>query len=188
MYLIYRLTEDDLQSLVKKAIERHVSEGLDIASSVQSAISECRAMLNEMAFKRRDYKEKIDNVSAQIIENWCLVRYCKLFMDDKRCMAHWADELRGHLITAARYNIKGTSRSEDKEQVIREIWSDNDYYEPKTIEYVIYNKFRKESIETSSKEFLQVIADCIGEFNGLIQLISVGSLEDISAYVEKLTI
>lgn len=86
---------------------------------------EHRCLITEMAFKRKVYKEKVDNLSAQIIENICLIRHCVIY-DDQNNRKHWGDELKGHLLTMARYNLKNSRKLEYKEEVIREVWDEND--------------------------------------------------------------
>ena len=90
------------------------------------------------------------------------------------------------MLTVARYNIKGANSPLDKEQAIREVWNDNDYFEPKTIEYAIHNKFRKEGFDTSSVEFMQVISDCLDSFNTLIPIVANGVIADINDYTETI--
>ena len=185
--MIYTITEKQLCEIVSEAVNRCLlDEDSDVGLLCETVVQKHLGALNEMAFKRKDYKEKIDNESSQIIINWCLVHYCTLFGDVNRCKEHWCGELRGHILTAARYNLKGEKTSEDKEQAIREVWNDNDYFLPKTIEYVIYNKFKKEGLDTSGVVFVQVIADCINSFNDIIRLVSHGDIREISDYVDSL--
>lgn len=184
--MIITLTENQLKDIIRETLEEFVNGKSNDAETIcQKLLEEKKSLISEMAFKRKDYKRKIDNLSAQIIENWCLIRHCAIY-GDKNNRKHWGDELKGHLLTVARYNLKGTDSWEDKEQAIREVWNENDYFEPKTIEYVIHNKFRKEGFDTESAEFLQIIDDCINSFNTIIHLVSVGGIPEIYQYVDKL--
>lgn len=184
--MIVSINESTLKSIIKDAILEYTSNRKGLDEIVESAISAHRSVLYEMAFKRKDYKDKVDNLSQQIIENWCLVRHCTICGDPYGLKSHWLDELKGHLLTVARYNIKGANSPLDKEQAIREVWNDNDYFEPKTIEYAIHNKFRKEGFDTSSVEFLQVISDCLESFNTLIPIVANGVIADIYDYTETI--
>ena len=184
--MLYTLTKTELSSIIKEAIENYInSKDADIESIAKDVIDEHKQYIFEMAYKRKEYKEKIDNLSPQIIENWCLIRHCALY-NNQNNRVHWGDELKGHLLTVARYNIKGTDRWEDKEQAIREVWNNNDYFEPRTIEYVINNKFRKEGFDRNSEKFLEIIHDCISSFNKLIHLMSLGDINDLYEYVDSL--
>lgn len=185
--MLYTISENDLKNIVKESIERLLDEKkTPLDEVISSVLSSNRPLLTEMAFKRKDYKDKIDNISAQIIENWCLIHYCHISDTDNPAINHWKNELRGHLLTAARYNIKGTDKWEDKEQAIREVWNDNDYHFPNTIEYVIYNKFHKENLNTDNEIFIKTISDCITSFNVLLHLISLGDIRELSDYVNNL--
>lgn len=50
-----------------------------------------------MAFKRKEYKDRVEDLAPQIIENIALIR-------------HWSLELRGHLLTVSRFNLKGSNK------------------------------------------------------------------------------
>lgn len=185
--MVYSLTETELKELIREIVCKVVSNVPEISEeTMDKVLAEKRQYLTEMAFKRKDYKEKIDNLSSQIVENWCLIRHCRLYNEMDNCK-HWMDELKGHLLTVARYNIKGTDSWQDKEQAIREVWNDNDYFEPKTIEYVIHNKFRKEGFDSDSDGFLQIINDCINSFNTLLHLIAIGKISELYHYVDSLS-
>ena len=182
----YILTDRELKQIVRESVCRFLSENNEcVADSVANVMDNHRGYLLEMAFKRKEYKDKIDNLSAQIIENWCLIRHCRIY-NDENSHKHWSDELKGHLLSVTRYNIKGTEKWEDREQAIREVWDNNDYFDAKTIEYVIHNKFRKENFDTNSKEFLAIIHDCINSFNTLIHLIALGDIYALYNYVDTI--
>lgn len=36
-------------------------------------------LINEMAFKQKDYINHIASLRCQLIENWCLCAYCSLY-------------------------------------------------------------------------------------------------------------
>ena len=183
--MIITLTENELRSIIKDAVFEFVENKKDIDAVCGTVLNEHKDFLFEMAFKRKDYKQRIENLSAQIIENWCLIRHSS-FHDETNLKKYWCVELKGHLLTVARYNIKGSDKAEDKEQAIREVWDENDYFDPKTIEYVIHNKFRKEGFDTDSIEFLKIINDCINSFNIMLPLISEGDISKLYNYVDNL--
>ena len=53
--------------------------------------------LVEMAYDRKKFKDLIDDLSDQILENWCLIRYVSVSKDKKELRSHWEDELSAHL-------------------------------------------------------------------------------------------
>lgn len=185
--MLYTISENDLKNIVKESIEKALDEKkTPLDEIISSVLSSNRPLLSEMELKRKDYKDKIDNLSAQMIENWCLIHYCRISDIDNTSINQWKSELTEDLLTAARYNIKGTDKWEDKEQAIREVWNDNDYHFPNTIEYVIYNKFHKEGLDTDNEIFLKTISDCITSFNVLLHLISLGDIKELCDYVNDL--
>jgi len=182
--MIYSISEKELEEIVLEVVNKNV-DGSDLRDTINEIVREKCGAINEMAYKRKEYKEKIDALSSQVIENWCLIRHCTL-SGSRKYKKHWSDELRGHLLTLARYNIKGRNNWEDKEQAIREVWLNNDYNTPRSIEYVIHNKFRKEGFDTKSDLFIEIIEDCINSFDRIISLISSWNISDIDDYVSSL--
>ena len=79
--MIVSINESALKSIIKDAILEYTSSRKGLDDIVESAISAHRSVLYEMAFKRKDYKDKGDNLSQQIIENWCLVRHCTIWVE-----------------------------------------------------------------------------------------------------------
>lgn len=129
-----------------------------------------RGMLNEMALPRKNYKDKVDSLIPQILENWCLVHYCSI-IGRTEYKIHWSDELRGHLLTASRFSIKGNDSVESRMKVLQELWSENDYNQAQFLNMTVVNKFIKEGIDTSSIEYGQVLEDCIGSEQELFNVI-----------------
>ena len=59
----------------------------------------------EIAYDRTEIKKRVEGLINQIIENWCLVKYCTLYDNENRNKYHWKQELKAHL-----YNISLLSR------------------------------------------------------------------------------
>lgn len=51
----------------------------------------------EMAYDRRKYESKLSSIARQIVENWCLVKYCNMFDEENYNRLHWSKELSAHL-------------------------------------------------------------------------------------------
>ena len=52
--------------------------------------------INEMADSLSDFRNKINNLLGQLLENWCLVKWCDLYHNSnisKRLRNHWSTEL-----------------------------------------------------------------------------------------------
>ena len=167
------IDEEKLHSILKEAIIEVLNENR-------------KTLLTEMAVKRGEYKTKIDNLIPQVLENWCLVHYCTL-AGDIETKEHWANELRGHLITIARYSIKGNDTPKAREKVFQEIWDDNDYHDPKYLNMTIINKMMSEEyIDTSSEEYGQTIIDCIEATQDIVNVILSRDISEISKYTRSI--
>ena len=53
--------------------------------------------LFEMAYNRQEYLYRIMGLNKQIVENWCLVKYCNLYDEENKNRLHWSSELIAHL-------------------------------------------------------------------------------------------
>lgn len=54
-------------------------------------------MINEMAIPLKKYKERVDGLRFQLVENWCLSKYCQLFDDTNLNFKHWINELKASI-------------------------------------------------------------------------------------------
>lgn len=121
----------------------------------------------------------------QILENWCLVHYCTL-TDRSNYKIHWTDELRGHILTASRFSIKGNDSSEARLKVLTEVIDENDYTDPQFLNLTIVNKFIKEKIDTSSETYGQVLEDCITYIQSICDAILSRDKDQITIYVRNI--
>lgn len=142
-----RISEKKLHSILSEEIRAVLEENK-------------RGSLNEMALPRKSYKEKVDSLIPQILENWCLVHYCTI-IGRTEYKIHWSDELRGHLLTISRFSIKGNDSVESRMKVLQELWEENDYNQVQFLNMTVASKFIKEGIDISSTEYGQVLGDCI---------------------------
>lgn len=166
------LSESQLREIIKESVKQ-VLEAKE------------KHLLMEMPYPRNVYKEKIDNEMPQILINWCLVHYCTQ-TGEIQLKKHWKGELRGHLSTAARHSIKGNDAPEKRLKVFNEIWEENDYSMPNSMNLTIYNKFYEEGIDTQSDEYATTIIDCIKGIQELFNVILSRNTETITQYVESI--
>lgn len=156
----------------------------EIRQTIKRLIDESRyGMLNEMAYKRNVYKEKVDNILPQIFENWCLVHYCTI-TGRTQTKFHWSDELYGHMLTISRYGPKGNNSADARMKVLNEIINDGDYDKPNILHLTITRKFENEKINIYSTEYQQTINDCITAFPEIIQIITSQDSNRIRKYTE----
>lgn len=155
---------------------------------IQEAVEEelyKRGLITEMAFKRKEYKKRIDDLFPQVIENLALVTERTLTGVDL-CKTHWSQELRGHLFTITRFNLKDESERK-RFDVLCEIIRENDYYDPKVIKMVILNKFMVEKIDIADTPLMREICEkVIEDIKVLIELISNKDIDAICKFVDCL--
>lgn len=157
-----------------------------IKNSVKKVLDEKKqGIIVEMSYPRGTYKDKVDSVLPQIFINWCLVRY-RTITNTEPYKKHWKGKTRGHMYTAARYTLKGNDSIETRRKVFNELLLDNDYNLPQTMNLVICNKFIEEQIDIESKEYEQVIIDCINNIQNIFELILNRNVQNINSYVNSI--
>ncbi len=157
-----------------------------IRESVKKVLEEKkRGLIVEMPYPRGTYKDTVDSELPQVFINWCLVRH-RTITNTESYKKHWKGKTRGHMFTAARYSLKGNDSIETRRKVFNEILLENDYNLPQTMNLVICNKFIEEHIDIESKEYEQVIIDCINNIQTIFELILNRNVQDISSYVESI--
>lgn len=162
------MKNDYLDKLIKEVIDANIKD-----------------VLLEMSFNRGVYKNKIENLFPQIIENWCLVHYCNL-TQNTQYKNHWIGELKGHLRTCARFGIKPTDNYKNRLSAINNVIDDNDFENPKIINFVISTKFEKENISIKDNIYQYILGDCSREINTIADVIASQSMEKIDEYTKKL--
>ena len=167
-----KINKEELKTIINESINKVLEENK-------------RGLLNEMAIPRKDYKGKIDSLMPQILENWCLVRFCSI-VDRTEYKIHWSDELRGHLLTVSRFSIKGNDSEESRMKVLHEIWAENDFGQPRFLNMTIANKFIQEGIDISTAEYGQVLSDCIASEHELFNVIISRDVSIITKYAKSI--
>ena len=66
----------------------------------------------EMAYDRKKFKDLIDSLSNQIIENWFLIRYAHISNTRSELMIHWRKELIGHIDNICKTTFKMNRRNQ----------------------------------------------------------------------------
>jgi len=145
-------------------------------------------LLTEMAYERKMFKAIITNLSQQIIQNWCLIRYGRVAKTDEGLITHWKSELLAHLNNAASNKIKNNNSLLSRIKAISEVWTNEKEYstDENVINLTIYSKFIEEGIDVSSDAYKQVLHDCMMASNAIINAIASESAEQISQYVNSL--
>ena len=160
------LTEKKLQEIVAKEVEK---------------------ALNEMAMPLSLYKDKVADILPQIIENWCLVYYCRISGTHQDLRNHWASELSAAMGKIANMNIKGGNHAVVRMKALFYVWNLYDYDTSEmVISNVVWNKFRKENIDTTSEFYSDTISAFLKSTKEIINVLLTKSEEKIEEYVKNL--
>lgn len=168
---MYILTEKQLKRTIADAISQAMNNSLE---------------LSEMSIPRKEYKERIENLSQQLLENWCLVRWCRnANLKIHPLRNHWAKELRTHFIAMANLNMKDGDYPK-RLKLVREIWKERDFDDITTVRLIVSGKFDDEQIDRNSEAFQKTIVECAHAANDITMLIALRDYDRISQYIEKL--
>ncbi len=131
---------EDTKSWLKDAINEPVSETIKRISG---------DMITEMALPLKEFRKRVDGLRFQLIENWCLCKYCQLYDPSNVNRRHWAVEFRACMQNIRDFEIKGKA---DKKKTIYGMFIDDyDYNQERKILEIIRDKFDVENINDMSK-------------------------------------
>lgn len=161
------LNESQLKSLVAESVEQ---------------------ILSEMAMPLSDYKWRIENLIPQLVENWCLVSYCRLSGKNIRDKNHWQSELYAILKTMASYRTSRGNKAEVREKALYSIFSmleiDRD---EQAVNLLIYKKFYDENLPTEGEIYNAVVQDFISSIREIVNVILSQSPAEVLNYVKSLS-
>jgi hypothetical protein len=128
-----------------------------------------KEIINEMALSLKDYSNKLFNLRNQIIENWCLCRYCKLYDSENFNYNHWLIELRTSIQNIKFLKIK--NNIDKRKVVVKELIRNCDLDDSNVIYLTIQDKFDDEHIN-DDKIRLQIAEDFSNNIQSLIRVLS----------------
>ena len=140
----------------------------------------------EMAYSRKELKNSFDDILDQIIENWCLVKYCSLYDVQNTNKNHWADELTAHMYNILKRQLKNGGK-DAKLQLLKSVaYDQKEYTTAIAIKKCIRLKFKKENIQITD----ELCSACIEDLETILELISKRDTEEnyenIDTYIENL--
>ena len=103
--------------------------------------------ITEMAIKLGEFRNNSEGIINQIIENWCLVKWCDMYPNEltsKRLRNHWVTELINHMLRINNIKLKGSRKDKALHNLVIKTLEYNDWIE---IAKVIRNKFNEEGLE-----------------------------------------
>lgn len=149
----------------------------DIKNYVLEALSQ--TWIFEMAYSRQDYLYRIMNLNKQIVENWCLVKYCNLYDEENYNRLHWSNELISHLNNLYDCKLKkGLNKYNTTEFGLIEKAELDDI---DVVKDLLYHKWRLEKLPDNTKS--HIAKEFIKSLPKLCSLISGKNNKDIYNYV-----
>lgn len=126
----------------------------------------------EIPLPLNEFKRHVDGVRFQLIENWCLCKYCQLYDPTNESLGYWVSEFSA----CAKYLQDSCIKGEiDKRKTISTMFIDDyDYNQERKILVIIREKFDAEDMKDMSKR--NAIAASF--------VTSIGDLIDLLAYTQ----
>lgn len=137
-------------------------------------------VMNEMAVPLKIYRARVDGLRFQLVENWCLCKYCQLFNPECENFAHWLKELKACINNLKFLDIKNGI---DKRRTLTLMLIDDyDYDKTNMIVRIINDKFDSENINNNTQRARVASAFADGIQN-LIEVISVDTIST-NSYIQ----
>lgn len=129
-------------------------------------------LLTEMSVSVRYFKDKIESLDEQLIENWCLCKYCQLFDKENQNFNHWKNELYAVLQAFGNFKLKSGNKSKIMRRVLIDIY---EYNTASQVKNVIRDKFIDEKFPVDGRnEFDLVASEFANEIGNIIDVVCNG--------------
>ena len=161
-----KITRKRLEEILKESVE-------DVLKMI--------GIINEMAVPLKAYKKRVDGLRFQLVENWCLCKWCQLFNPDCENFAHWTTELKACINNLKFLDI---NNGINKRKVLTKMLvKEYDYDSANMIERIARDKFVTEHISDNNQK-VRVCIEFANNINGLIDAISIDSIRT-NEYIQK---
>ena len=140
-----------------------------------------KSMINEMAVPLKSYKSRVDGLRFQLVENWCLCKWCQIYNHECMTFLHWCTELKTCIDNLKFLDIK--NGIDKRKTLMKMLINDYDYNDPNMIERIIRGKFVKEHIDNNLQKS-KVCTEFADGINDLINVISLNSI-DTTEYLQN---
>lgn len=134
-----------------------------------------------MAVSLKTYKARVDGLRFQLVENWCLCKWCQLFNPESENFAHWITELKTCIDNLKFLDIK--NNIDKRRTLMRMLVGDYDYNNANMIERIVRGKFVRENIGDNSQK-VRVCTEFADNITGLIDAISMDAI-DTDEYIQN---
>lgn len=138
-------------------------------------------IITEMAKSLSDFKQLVSDLSDQIVENWCLVKWCDIHPNEltsKRLRNNWATELKTYMFKISKERIK----SGRKDKVILNEWINHlELNDAQIVADIIRNKFEKEGLE----KYVNIMSEeCANSVNEICKILN-SSQNEVEDYINS---
>ena len=131
-------------------------------------------VVNEMSIPLDKYDNRIESFRFEIVENWCLCKWCQMFSPTNRNFNHWRKKLCTYIKHLKLVTLK--NKASKKKHLVDVLVREYDYNDKDMIADIIHDKFNKEN--TAKHAQIDVVAQ---EFaNGIYELIDVIAVRSLS--------
>lgn len=130
--------------------------------------------INEKSVPLRVYKARVDGLRFQLVENWCLCKWCQLFNPSCKNYSYWITELK-----ACIDNLKfiAIQNGIDKRKTLKQMLvNDYDNDDANMIERIVRGKFVRENISDKYQK-VRVCIEFADNITGLIDAISIDTID-----------
>jgi len=136
--------------------------------------------ITEMSIKLGEFRKKNEGIINQVIENWCLVKWCDdnpNELTSKSLRNHWASELIGHMKSIVNTKLK----SGRKDKALKNLMIDTmELDDIAVVSRIIRDKFNKEGL---SKYVNKMSFECSKHIEEICSVLS-GTEEDVEEYIK----
>lgn len=134
-----------------------------------------------MAVPLKTYKVRVDALRFQMVENWCLCKWCQVFNPECENFAHWCGELKVCINNLKFIDIKNGINK--RKILTRMLVNDYDYDKTNMISRIMMGKFDREKI-TDNTQKTRVVSEFANNIYGIIEVISNDTI-DTDLYIQK---
>lgn len=134
----------------------------------------------EMAYSREKYINEVHSLTDQIVQNWCLIKYCNLYDIENENRLHWSKELIAHISNLQRMKLKGGI---NKYRTTKYSFIERDEINNiNNVEQIIVLKFEEEHINTN---LMEIAIEFVNSLDTIIDIISNKTLQELKNYVHN---
>lgn len=166
-----------MKSSSKKITEYQLKE---IINETVNDVLNRIGVMNEMAVPLKIYRARVDGLRFQLVENWCLCKYCQLFNPECENFAHWLKELKACINNLKFIDIK--NGIDKRRTLILMLIDDYDYDKTNMIVRIINDKFDSENINNNTQR-VRVASAFADGIQNLIKVISVDTIST-NSYIQ----